>query len=216
MKNLIIFSVIAIIAVGIFGVAYPHADQIKLSNIADQPITARGSDLVTAEKSGEITTKDAGILYQEKEIYKNWPVYSSDEYGFSVRYPLDFQVNASTVDILSGADPKTLVTFIKSGNSQSQGVNITISAQAANAEKSLDDVAKEWQHRGDLLSWSEMTVDGVRSIRMVISTPLEGGDKMHETFVLAKKGDSVITLQSAGQDDENIFEQMLETVDFKF
>ncbi len=215
MKKLIIFSVVAILAVGIFSLAYPYTSQLQIAQYGPR-LTARGSDLITAQKEGAVTGADDESRREQTEIYREWPVFANDEYGLSIRYPLELQVNARGTDLLNQSEAKTLVSFIKPGQRGEMGTNVTINVQPISDQPNLDAIAEQWEDRGLVLSRSETIVDGVRALRLLLATPLEGGDNLHEDVVMVRKGDSAIIFQSAGPENRDLFEQMLGTVDFSF
>ncbi|MFC1721375.1 PsbP-related protein [Patescibacteria group bacterium] len=213
MRQLIIFSVIIVLAAGIFGLAYPYASQMELALYGNR-LTAQGSDLVGLESE---TVSPVDDVKEEQRIYRDWPMYANDKYDFSVRYPRDLRVNARAVELLRDSDVKTLVQFIRSNNSGDRGTSIVISVQPVAEGDNLDKIAKEIAiQKGKIVSQSEITVDGVRALRFWLNAPMEGNENLREDMVFVRKGDNILIFISAGQENRSLFEQILDTVNFHF
>lgn len=215
MKNLIIFCTIALIVVGIFGLSYPFAKNLQLAP-GGVGITARGSDLV-ALKSDRVNYPQTDSVRQKlAEIYREWPMYANDQYGFSVRYPQSLYVSTREFSQLDYPSVASIVVFNSSDSSQPVGTSITISRLSVTDSEKLDDIVTPWREREIVLSEQERTVAGLKAQQLWISTPQAGTSGVCEDIVFVKKGDQVFIFQSVGTENQQLFFQMLDTVKLYF
>jgi len=216
MKTLIIFCTITLIVVGIFGLSYPFAKNLKLAP-GGAGITARGSDLV-ALKSGKVNTPQIESVRQKQaEIYREWPMYANDQYGFSVRYPQALSVSAREISQLDYPSVSSIVVFNNSDDSlPAAGTSITISRLPLAESDNWEEIINQWRDREIVLSEQELSVAGLKARQLWISTPQAGTNGICEDIVFVKKGDQVFIFQSVGVDNQSLFFQMLETVKFYY
>lgn len=201
------------LAAGAFGLAYPYASQTQLALHGDR-LTARGSDLVRLKSE---TVPPADDFIEKQEIYQDWSMYANDEYGFTVRYPQDLRVNAKAVELLRGSDVKTLVQFLRSNNASDSGASILISVQPLGSEDNLDSAAGEIaKQKGKVVSQSEITVDGIRALRFWLNAPTEGLGSLRQDMVFVRKGETMLIFTSVGEDNHELFRQILDSVNFHF
>ncbi len=209
MKNLIAFSVILIITVMIGAFVYSQADSFVFSSETNS-LNAQGSALL-----GKIEVEDKVQSEQKTNIYREWPVYESNEYSFTMRYPENLRVNSKASEILrSNENNRTLVQFYEAGGENSRGTSITVSASLAN-DRVLEDLARELSDRGSVLSHKEITIDGNRAMKLIITTPLEG-EKLREYYTITKIKGNFLVFNSLGQENKEVFEQMLDTIKFSY
>lgn len=206
MKNLITIGVVTVVVVGIIGFASQYLDWSNLGSLR-----ASGSDLLRQAQQGSGAVAEVGNPnLAEDNVYRNWSMYTNDEYRLTMRYPQELTVNASAVQLLTEQSSKTLVQFIKTGTANNRGASISVQVQAV-GDKTLDQFVTEF-NRGKILLKQETTVDGVRAQRLWIQSPLEENDKLQEDYILVKKGANVYTFSSVGDENRSLFEKMIKTV----
>ena len=205
MKNLIVIGVVTIAVVGVIGFAAKYFDWSQVRNLR-----ASGSDLLRQVQPDKSTTETGNPNLAENAGYRDWSMFTNDEYRLTLRYPSDLTVNASGVQLLTDQNPKTLVQLIKHGTANSRGTSITVQVQNI-GEKTLDQFTAEF-NRGTVLLKKETTIDGVRSLRLWVRSPLEENDQLQEDYILVKKGDNLFTFSSAGDENRSLFERIIDTV----
>lgn len=205
MKKLITIGVTTIVMVGIVGFVAQYLDWSHLGGLK-----ASGSDLLRQAQSGSGAVEVGNPNLAEDNAYRNWSMYTNDEYRLTMRYPQDITVNASAVQLLSDQSTKTLVQFIKYGTANSRGASISVQVQAV-GDKTLDKFVAEF-NRGKVLLKQETTVDGIRALRLWIQSPLEDNEKLQEDYVLVKKGTNIFIFSSVGDENRALFEKMIKTV----
>lgn len=205
MKNLIALGVITVIIVGVLGFMSPYLDWSHLGNLK-----ASGSELLRQAQQGRDVVEAGNPNLAEDAVYRNWSMYTNEEYQLTMRYPQDLVANASAVQLLSDQSTKTLAQFIKYGTANSRGTSISVQVQTI-GDQTLDQFVAEFNH-GVVLLKQEITVDGIRALRLWIQSPLEENEKLQEDYILVKKGDHIFTFSSAGDENRPLFEKMVKTV----
>lgn len=205
MKKLITIGVATVIVVGVVGFISQYVDWSHVGSLK-----ASGSDLLRQAQQGSGAVEVGNPNLAEGNVYRNWSMYSNDEYRLTMRYPADLTVNASAAQLLSDQSTKTLVQFIKNGTVNSRGASISVQVQAA-GDKTLDKFVTEF-NRGKVLLKQETTVDGIRALRLWIQSPLEDNEKLQEDYILVKKGTDIFTFSSVGDENRSLFEKMIKTV----
>ncbi len=205
MKKLITLGVTTIIMVGIVGFVSQYLDWSHLGSLK-----ASGSDLLrqAQQESGAVEVGNPNLA--EDNVYRNWSMYTNDEYRLTMRYPAELTVNASGAQLLSDQSTKTLVQFIKNGTANSRGASISVQVQEV-GDKTLDKFVTEF-NRGQVLLKQETTVDGIRALRLWVQSPLEDNEKLQEDYILVKKGTDIFIFSSAGDENRPLFEKMIKTV----
>lgn len=205
MKRLITIGITTIIMVGIVGFIAQYLEGSHLGGLK-----ASGSDLLRQAQQGSGTVEVGNPNLAEDNVYRNWSMYTNDEYRLTMRYPQDVLANASAVQLLSDQSSKTLVQFIKYGTANSRGTSISVQVQGV-GDKTLDQFATEF-NRGKVLLKQETTVDGIRALRLWVQSPLEENDKLQEDYILVKKGTDIFIFSSVGDENRALFEKMIKTV----
>jgi hypothetical protein len=150
------------------------------------------------------------------DTYRDWSMYASDKYQFTLRYPSYLAVNPAAAQMLSHSQTETAVQFVKNTAGASRGTSITVTATAVADDHTLDqEIAEQKQKLGRVLLQQEMTIGGLRAIRLWVSAPLEGGT-IQEDYVFVRKGSNVLTFSSSGDENRDLFEKMIKTVTFSF
>ncbi|MFC1617741.1 hypothetical protein ACFL2B_00495 [Patescibacteria group bacterium] len=211
MKDFILVTIL-IFAVVAVGVIVSNQGKIASVNFGQNQLKAQGSELLGNLEADKPAVAESDI---DQDVYRFWPTFGSQEYGFTLRYPRNLQVNAKASELLRDQESCQVVQFIKPGDREVRGTSIVVDAEPA-GESTLDQAADRFSERGSVLSRQEITVDGVRALRLTVSTPLEADEKLREYYVLIKKEGNILSLSSVGHENLDLFEQILETVNFTF
>lgn len=209
MKNLIFLGAVTIAVVGTIAIAsqFLSGSELKLSGLR-----ASGSDLLRQASSGSMNEESSRPNLIDDEIFRQWSMFSHDDYGLTLRYPSELTVNSSAVQLLSSQPTTTLVQLIKHGSANSRGTSITVQVQDI-GEKSLDQFVAEF-NGGKILFKKETTVGGHRAWRLWVRSPLEENDQLQEDYVFVKKGQNLFTFSSAGDENRSQFEKIMTTINF--
>jgi hypothetical protein len=211
MKNLIFLGAVTIAVVGTIAIAsqFLSGSEFKLSGLR-----ASGSDLLRQAKPGTGSAESGNPNLVEEEVYRQWSMFSNDEYRLTLRYPPELTVNSSAVQLLSAQPTTTLVQLIKHGSANSRGTSITVQVQDI-GEKSLDQIVAEF-NGGKILFKQETTVDGIRALRLWVQSPLEESDQLQEDYLFVKKDNYLFTFSSVGDENRAQFEKIIKTVTLSY
>lgn len=207
MKNLIVFGVVIIAVVGLVSIAaqFLGGQEIELGGLR-----ASGSDLLGQAQLGTIKEKSSRPNLLGDEIYRQWSMFSNEEYRLTLRYPQELTVNPSAVELRSSLPTKTLVQLIKHGSTNRRGISMVVTVQEV-GDKTLDQFVAEF-NGGKIMLKQETTVAGFRALRLWVQSSLEEGDQLQEDYLFVKKGRDLFTFSSVGDENRAQFEKIMETV----
>ncbi|OHA88782.1 MAG: hypothetical protein A2653_03210 [Candidatus Zambryskibacteria bacterium RIFCSPHIGHO2_01_FULL_43_25] len=120
------------------------------------------------------TTQVPQKIEPSKISTTGWETYKNDEFGFEIKYPLDFKIDPKVSEkiMLLGMKNDSVKEFVFSGiinrNPQSQLLNETL-------QQICDKYRKAEETEGKLLECKNVTINGVEYTKVVQELKMNGG-----------------------------------------
>lgn len=208
MKKVFFYSLIILSAVGVLGLAQQYSPDFSfLTHGEPDQLTAKGSALLAplADQSEVRGPSD----FAEKEIYKDWPVYYSDFFDFSLRYPSTWAVLTSGAKLLNTDSQKPLAVFFRENEEI-----FMVDVLAASANESLDNLAQSFVDKNNIVASGEMIIDGYRALELSVYS--KDGASLRSNYILVRlDSQNILRFRFSGIDQGKVLEKVINSIDIK-